>query len=264
MPNIFVTFKDYPTLTVGVKDTPLGQRYYNLVKYNYKQQFPCYRDRIKYTPEYMLELAKQAKQAFGWDWSFDQYDLTVTPQLHRDLERLLGQTGYADVPAKYDNLLTEMHYCLHIIQHPDIVHTRNGAMQIEWFNDCGFPLDPEFEFSTTINFGDIVFQNPYVGHPPAQIHNEQDYADLDSVCRFPDVVKPGIIIAVTNTHTIDKHVVLQEFTHHNADFVRRHTKQKILHYTGFPVIGHVVNTSDLHTIVNSPSTVELERIEFYE
>jgi hypothetical protein len=264
MPNLHITFRGYPTLTVDINNTELGRRYYNLVKANYSKQFPSYRDRIRYTPEYMLELAQQAKTAFGWQWSFDQYDLSITPQLHRDLERLLGETGFADIPAEYDNLLNELHYCLHIVQHPDIVRTRNGVMQIEWFNDDSFDLDSDFEFSTSIDFGDIVFQNPYVGHSPAQIYNEQDYSNLDSACRFPNRVKPGVVIAITNPHTIDRQAVLHEFERHNPAFVAQHTVEKILHYTGFPVIGRVLNINDLRTIVDAPDPIALELIEFDE
>lgn len=262
MPNLHVHFRNQPVLTIAVANTDLGHRYVNLVQDNYKRQFPTYRDRIRYTPEYMLELAQQAKSAFGWQWSFDHYDLSVTPQLHRDLERLLGETGFEDVPAKYDHLLNELHYCLHIVQHPDIVRTRQGVMQIEWFNDDGFYLDRDFEFSTTIKFGDVVFQNPYVGHSPAQIYNEQDYSNLESACRFPDRVKPGIVIAITNTHTIDPMTVLAEFQQHDPGFVLWHGTDTILHYTGFPVIGSVVNTDDLRIVVDAPDALELDRIEF--
>jgi hypothetical protein len=257
-----IEFSNSTVLKVNLAPTPLGADYQRLVHSNYNEKFPTYRDKIKYDSEYLLTLALQAKTAFGWDWDLPEYNLSVTPSLHRDLERLLGQTGFSNVPEEYDNLLHELHYCLHIVQHPDLVHTRIGQLQIEWFNDTGFMLPADFEFSTQIKFGDCLLQNPYVGHGPVQINNENDWESLDQVCKFHTFVKPGIVIYTGPNFEIDRNRILDKFKQHNPAFVKKHTEETILYYTGFPTIGQVENVHDLTQLVNDPLPINLTKIEF--
>ena len=124
-----VIFKDLPPLILNIADTTLGQQYKELVKKNYENEFPIFRDRAKYTIEYMLQLAREAKKKLGWDWSFDHYDIGITALLHKDIEQLVGN-GFGSVPAEIDNLLHELHYCLHVVQDPKH-KKRDGWLQIE-------------------------------------------------------------------------------------------------------------------------------------
>jgi hypothetical protein len=250
-------------LKIKVESTLLGAHYTDLVYKNYNESFPVYRDKIKYDTAYLMKLATEAKQAFGWDWELPEYNLTVTAALHKDLEQLLGTTGFEDVPAKYDALLHELHYCLHIVQHPSNVHTRIGNLQIEWFNDSGFPLPYNFEFKPNIKFGDCLLQNPYVGHGPVQIDNENDWEDLDQTCKFHTFVKPGIVVYTGPDYTIDKQTILDKFKQHNPAFVNKHTETTIQHYTGFPIIGHVTNIDSLTKLVEFPTAIELSKIVFF-
>jgi len=261
---ITICFNNLIKLNIDIESSMLGRNYVNLIRKNYNKSLPVYRDKIKYDSIYLLKLAQQAKDAFGWDWALPEYDLSVIPALHRDLEKLLSKTGFSNVPAKYDNLLHELHYCLHIVQHPDKVHTRIGNLQIEWFNDSGFPLPYDFEFKTELKFGDCLLQNPYVGHGPVQIDNENDWDSIDQTCRFHDFVKPGIVIYTGPNYTIDKQSILNKFNQHNPKFVNKHTEQTILHYTGVPVIGQVRNINDLINIVEYPVAIELTDITFDE
>lgn len=261
--HILTKFDNSIALRMDVAPTQLGADYMNLVHQNYTNAFPTYRDRIKYDSQYLLTLAQQAKQAFGWDWELPEYNLQVTPSLHRDLERLLGQTGFSSVPEKYDSLLHELHYCLHIVQHPAGVHTRIGQVQIEWFNDTGFALPADFEFQTQIRFGDCLLQNPYVGHGPVQINTENDWNSLDQVCKFHTWVKPGIVIYTGPDYEVNRSRILDKFKYHNPEFVEKHTEQTIMYYTGFPTIGRIANISDLTQLVNDPNPIELDNIEFY-
>lgn len=259
---ITISFSNSIDLRLSIQQSLLGDRYTNLVQENYLKEFPSYRDRIKYDSKYLRELAKQAKVAFGWNWELPEYDLTVTPTLHRDLERLLSETGFNNVPAEYDNLLHDLHYCLHIVQHPDEVNTRVGNLQIEWFNDNGFSLPADFEFQTQVKFGDCLFQNPYVGHSPVQIDNENDWDSLDQTCKFHTFVKPGIVIYTGPGYSISKEHILEKFKRHNPGFVKKHGESTILYYTGFPVIGTVINKDDLQILVDYPTPINLSRIEF--
>ena len=154
-----------------------------------------------------------------------------------------------------------MHYCLHIVQDPEQIGTRQGAFQLEWFNDSGFDLDTEFTFGTNKQFGDVEFLNPFVGHGPVQIHHENDYTNISQTCKFHDFIKAGLVIS-TYQHTIDRQTILDYFKQHAPDFVQLHGADKIMHYTGFPKIGRVVNLDQFRTLLESPGIIELESINF--
>lgn len=262
MPLIDLTFSNNITLHLNVSGTSIGNDYFNLVKQEYSKSFPSYRDRIKYTPHYLQQLAKQAKVAFGWEWDKDYYDLTIAPTLHKDLEILLGKTGFTNVPAEFDLLLSELHYCLHIVQTSYGINTRIGNLQVEWFSNSGFALDNKFVFHSELNFGDCVLQNPYVGHGPVQIFQEQDWENLTQTCKFHNFVKPGIVVFTGKQFSINKDNILNSFKQHDPEFVKSKTEEQILKYTGFPIIAKVLNLNDLTKLVNDPAVISLSNIKF--
>lgn len=261
MYKINLKFKNHPVLVLSIYDTPIGENFVKLLNNNYTTSLPVYRDRIKYNTKYMFELAHQAKKAFGWEWEIPDYDLAHTTLLHKDLERLLGTTGFQEVPEQYDHLLMEMHYCLHIIQDKESIGTRNGAFQLEWFNDTGFSLDNTFNFGTKKTFGDVELLNPFVGHGPVQIVHENDHTNIDQTCKFHNFVKPGLVIS-TYDHTIDREIILNYFQQHAEQFVKKHGVEKIKHYTGFPKIGYLDNPDDFKNLLIDSDVIELESMSF--
>ena len=255
-----VIFKYLPPLILNIADTTLGQQYKELVKKNYENEFPIFRDRAKYTIEYMLQLAREAKKKLGWDWSFDHYDIGITALLHKDIERLVGN-GFSSIPAELDNLIHELHYCLHVVQDPKH-KKRDGWLQIEWYNDSGFNLTGTDIFSHTMKFGDLRLQNPYVGHGPLQIFLEKDFTNIPQTCKFHNFVKPGINISLQDFNfPVNTDLILSQFKTHAPEFVEQHTEKTIKNYIGYPIIGNVSNLEDLHKVVNAP-LLELERIDF--
>jgi hypothetical protein len=260
--QILVTFQNHPALVIDIQSTNLGLRFIDLIKQNCQTYgLPSYRDRIKYTEQYMHTLAIRAQEAFGWQWDIPTYDLQSSIWLHKDLERLLGATDFSQVPQEYDELLMELHYCLHIVQDPGKVSTRQGAFQLEWFNDSGFDLDRDFEFGTVKRFGDVEFLNPWVGHSPTQIFFENDYINIPMTCKFHDRVKPGIVIS-TYEQKIDRLQVLDYFSTHAPEFVKLHSKEKIMHYTGYPCIGRVSNLDTFRQILTDPNEIKVNKLEF--
>lgn len=262
MPIITVKFKDFNPLSLAIDDTELGHCYTELVKSEYEKSFPVFRDPPKYTVDYMLQLARTAKESLGWEWSFDHYDIGITALLHKDIERLVGVTGFSNVPEELDNLIHELHYCLHMIQWNKPV-SRNGWLQIEWYNDSGFPLDGVEIFQPELKFGDVKLQNPFVGHGPLQMYMEQDFSNIPQTCKFHNFVKPGINISTNNFRAVDPQIILSLFKKHSPEFVAKHGEQKILDYTGYPVIGKVTNTDDLKLVTTAP-VLELEYLKFDE
>lgn len=264
MPIVDLKFINQPVLHLSIDDTETGKKYFNLVKENYKLQKPIFRDRIKYTVEYMHELAKEASEKLGWNWSSDTYTINNTALLHKDIEELLGTVGFDNVPAEYDNLLHELHYCLHIIQDNKEHERRDGWLQIEWYNDAGFDLDENFKFSSELKFGDIKLQNPWVGHGPLQIYLEKDFTKISQTCKFHNFVKPGINVVVGDFPTFtDIDSLIDEFQTHAPEFVNQHGVDQILHYTGYPIIGKVLNPDDLKIIVGA-EILEFKSLEFHD
>jgi hypothetical protein len=264
MAQIEIKFLNQPAILVAVDDTSTGRCYYELCHSNYLREPPMYRDRLKYTTEYMTHLADRAQQALGWHWDADTYGTDITAILHKDLERLLGQTGFDQVAQEHDELLHELHYCLHIIQFPVTVNTRQGNLQIEWFNDDGFDLPDDFEFSKTLQPGTLLLQNPHVGHGPIQMYRENDWTDVWSTCRFQDRVKPGIVISNSLPEQVNYKYILGLYEQHAPDFVRHHGRDKILHYTGHPVIGHVQDLELYQRVMSTDTVLELQEVCFHD
>lgn len=260
--KIQVTFYDQPAIEIAVNDTETGQLYYDLTKKQNEQQEPFYRDPLSYTPDYMIELARRASDAFGWNWLSDHYDTAVTAQLHKDLENYVGRLGFSQIPEEYDQLLYDLHHCLHAVQFGKTSPGRLDNLQIEWLTDTAVPLPASFEFAETSQYGDLILINPYVGHNPLQIYRENDYSSLATTCRFHDVVKPGIV--VTNFETCSKQTILEAFVEHAPEFVDQQGQDKILYYAGAAIIGRVMDIDVLDLVKHSADALVLDRVEFYD
>lgn len=264
---IIVQFKDHPELEIEIQDSDTGQQYYQLVKNNYQKEKPIYRDTLKFTPEYLKKLSLQARDAFGWNWDdVDDFASGIAPQLHKDLEILLAN-GFQNVPEEHDDLIHDLHYGLHLVQHGQ--HTgagpsgRTSWLQIEWYNDQGFDLPSDFVFKDHLEVGDVRLQNPFVGHGPWQMWVEQDFINITQTCKFHDFVKPGITIShqpIKRFTQFDD--LVKKFQQHDPEFVMTHGIDKIRRYTGHPVIGRVKNIDDLLSIAASPEFLELESLGF--
>jgi hypothetical protein len=261
--KILVKFHDQPAIEIAVDDTETGRLYFDLTQRQNEQQPPFYRDTAVYTAEYMVELAYRAKDAFNWDWFSDQYDISITAQLHKDLENSVGQLGFDQIPEQYDELLYDLHHCLHAIQFGKTTQRRVDNFQIEWLVDDFLPLPDSFEFKEYSNYGDLILINPYVGHNPLQIYRENDFTSLATTCRFHDIIKPGIVIT-TGDPRLTKDDILAKFIEHDSEFVQLHGADKIKYYAGTAVIGHVVDIDILNQVTQSANTLVLDQIEFYE
>ena len=260
--KIVVNFVGQPAIEIIVNDTETGRLYFDLTREQNKQQTPFYRDTALYTPEFMIKLAHQAKDAFGWDWFSDDYNTSVTAQLHKDLENSVGRLGFNQIPEQYDNLLYDLHHCLHAIQFGKVQSGRFDNFQIEWLTDTAVPLPKSFEFTEVINYGDLILINPYVGHNPLQIYIENDFTSLATTCRFHDVIKPGIVL--TRPSNMTKDAILAKFVKQDPAFVRQHGADKIRYYAGTPVIGQAVDLNILARVIESPDKLVLDWVEFYD
>lgn len=262
MPSIYVKFKGFNPIHCAVDDTALGNKYVNLVKANYKKSSPVFRDREIYTEEYMRSLSEKAAKLLGWQWESNQYSLDITAKLHKDLETTLGSSGgFDNVAEDVDEIIHELHQCLHAIQNGKRIR-RDGWLQIEWYNDSGFKLPDTSTFKRDLAFGDLRLQNPYVGHGPLQLFLEKDFSNISQTCKFHDFVKPGINISVTDIFCpVSNRQIVDTIKHHCPEFVELHGEDTVMSYIGHPVIGRVTNPDDLADLVNA-KTLDLEFLDF--
>lgn len=257
-----IFFKDLPVLTAELEDSVTGKNYYNLLYKNYNSQMPILRDPAKYTVEYMSSLVKQANHKLGWNWDYKAGDHEVAARLHKDIEVLL-EKGFDSIPADCDELVHEIHQCLHLLNEGrNHSVLRQDWLQIEWYNDNTIPIDDSFKFQDSTTFGDIKLQYPFVGASPLQLYIEKDYQKISQTCKFHSVIRPGINIVINNFKKFTEHQKLLDDIKKNDDtFYHLHGPEKILRYTGYPVIGKVTNLDDLMYIVKQP-ILEFEKIEF--
>ena len=251
-----ITFCNNDPLVCEIDDTDLGRRYYSLLRTQYEQDpNAIFRDPQRYTLDYFKSLVSQAHTQLGWDWHRDHYDLATTTLLHKDIEQYLAR-GFENIPAEHDHILHELHFALHAIESGS---QRNSWLQIEWFNNAGFGISAdEFPAKLSLEFGDLRLQNPYVGHHPLYLYQQNDHINVAQTCRFHDFVKPGINVVIDRNHDTEfnwERYLTWFKTYSNI------AQDQLVKFTGHPVIGRVLNKYDLETVVSTP-VLEFLRLDF--
>lgn len=260
MSDLKIKFRNHPELLVELRPGLAVQKYKTLIQQSLATGSPIYRDPNRYNIKYLRTLAQKAKNILGWEWVKDRYELADTVQMHKDLEQYLAN-GFANIPEEYDDLMHELHFCLHKIEGGEI--GRGQWIQIEWFNDLGFSITPDdIDFKLTLDFGDIRLQNPYVGHTPLMVYGQNDYTNIHQTCRFHDLARPGINIIIESWQpagdfTLKKYT--DWFKNMAPTFVHEHGVDKILSFTGHPVVGRILNLEDLARVCASP-LLDLESV----
>lgn len=262
MSDLTVIFRNQPPIYIKLYNTTAARHWRKLFVQQYQQKFPLFRDMKKYNSQYLEELVNQANKTCGWNFATKIQSLQDTVDLHKHIEVTLAN-GYQNIPSDWEHLLDELHFALHSTQQKNIFNklNRGNFLQIEWFNDEYVPLPDDFVFQTTHQFGNLRLQNAYVGHPPLKVFNENDYANVFQTCRFHDRIKSGLnIIIDSSTPLIDTETYMQWWNTHAPEFVQHHGWDKIMYYTGHPIIGQVVNTNDLDKIATCPNILELQEV----
>jgi hypothetical protein len=185
--------------------------------------------------------------------------------MHEDLEKILNDEGdFSTIPSHLDHLIHELHYCLHRMQFKD-KPSRTGYFQVEWFNNDYIPLPNDFSFTTNLSFGDIILQNPFVGHNPIRVYKDNDFDDIDRTCRLPTRIKSGIVIyTIKGSMNYDFDHYKNWWLTHGKSIVDAVGFNEILKFTGEGKIGEVVNKDLLLSIINDENVLEFEKLEFIE
>jgi hypothetical protein len=294
MPDLSIYFKDFPPLLVQLDNNKVAHQWKKLFVDNYSQQMPIFRSgNKKYTLAYLNKLVAEANKKLHWNYSTNIASADDTVKLHKNIEQICSD-GFKSIPSEYDNLIHEMHFCIHAVEssgtlapvtytNPTVTTTPvnkvqtsvpttpvnkvqtsvpTSFLQIEWFNDDGFALDKSFKFKLNMEVGDIKLQNPFVGHGPLQIYRYNDWLNVFQTCHFHDFVRPGINLLTKvrdNTDILDGSY--EEWWQTNAtEFVSQHGMEKIWHYTGHPVIGRTLNVSDVIAVSNHREDLVFEKV----
>ena len=267
MSRILLKFVNQPVLILKINDNDVCNNWLQLVRSNiYRNGIPVFRDPRRYTKNYLAHLIDLANEKFSWDFVNQINSLADTTTLHKHIETSLAD-GFACTSEEHDDLFHELHYALHCVERYNFnISTGISDIQVEWYNNDGYPLDETFNHQLTLNFGDIKLQNPYVGHIPYQIWQQRDTSNVAQTCRFHDFVRPGFFINTkTNesNHTSDFSIgeYISWWKTNAPAFVEEKTIDRILHYTGHAVIGHVENLDDLQQVASSQNLLEFEDME---
>lgn len=258
-----IIFRDCPSLELDIDDTPVARRWRDLFVSNVQRQpRPVFRDPNRYSPEYLSELAAQANKELGWTWNTQDLSIGNTTLMHKDIEDFLAK-GFTAIPAQYDELLTEIHFCLHVVQS----ETRRGSwLQIEWFNDDCAPISAdEYPAKIGLEFGDLRLLNPYVGHIPTMLYNQHDHTNVAQTCKFHDLIRPGICFVVIQhkgytADTFPWNQYLDWFRRHAPDWLEQQGEDNLIKFTGDPVIGRIKNLNDLEYCLQLPY-LDIDRVE---
>jgi hypothetical protein len=257
-----IQFRDCPPLVLDVDDTPVANRWRKLFTDNVlKQPTPIFRDPQRYNLDRLRSLALEANQRLGWQWNLSDLGTASTTTMHKDIEQFLSQ-GFEHIPAEFDELMTEIHFCLHAIEGGS---RRSSWLQVEWFNDDGIPMSAdEYPAKLGMEFGDLRLLNPYVGHHPLLVYHQRDSANIAQTCRFHDLIRPGICFVVDPASAVytrlDWDAYLDWFWQHAPDWVAYHGVETLKKFTGDPVIGRIRNLKDLEYCLSLPY-LEIDRIE---
>ena len=127
-----IIFKDCEPLDIVLDDTPLAQRWADIVRENYRRDpSPIFRDPQRYTYEYFKQLATKAKHQLGWNWNIQDLSLASTTFMHKDIESFLAN-GFSSIPEEFDDLLHEIHFCLHAVESGS---KRNSWLELRFRNE---------------------------------------------------------------------------------------------------------------------------------
>jgi hypothetical protein len=263
MLDLTVIFHKQPPIHIELYNTTAATQWKQLFTENYQRQFPLFRDMQKCSWENLEQLIEQANQLCGWNFQSSIQSIQDTTALHKHLEITLAR-GFEHVPAAWDNVLHELHLALHKIEMGGLSRTphRGTYLQLEWFNNDFVSLPEDFEFAHTVEFGSIAMQNAYVGHSPRMIYDQNDHVDVFQTCRFHDRIKPGvrIITVQSNPRPLNQEHYRTWWHRHAPEFVAHHGWDQIMYYTGYPLIGQVLNVDDLAQLIQCTEVLELQQV----
>ena len=251
-------FQNFDVLQLKIKSTETAKTFFNFFQRHLKKDLPQCRDPLDYDWSMFQTLVDKVVRDLGWRWVYTDIKQADLVSWHKDLELCLEKTGEMDnIPVEHHQLIIDAHYCLHRVQSLQQYRNSREKIQIEWFTPDRRFVPEDADYKRDIGFGDVVLQNPYVGHDPVTCYFQDDYKNISRTCAFHDIMTPGFFIQFKNSDwsTRIENDYKNWFQTKCADFVKKVGMDTILKYTGYPVVGKVTNLDTLQKIQNASELI---------
>jgi hypothetical protein len=186
---------------------------------------------------------QEANKKFGFDWPTNPTTQNEYNQMHKDIET---------APKHKADLLQSIHNHLHVREAGD-----NGASQIQfcWTESLGqfykkkpvlidMPEDAE-PFSKKLKYGDVFLGFPHIGKSPEVCMLQNDNSNLPQTCRLHNKIVCDILISLVDRICDTDEQLL---SWHGTNEITMFTKEKMLKYNGWAIIGEVINKDDIVNI----------------
>lgn len=183
----------------------------------------------------------EANDLFGFNWPLYPNTQQEFNKMHKDIET---------APKDKADVIQSVHNQLHVME------SGGGVSQIQfaWNKSLGqfFKRKPVFKempknaepFAKQISLGDVFLGYPHVGKSPESCMLHNDNENLLQTCRLHDRISPDIVIRIAEgTQYCDTDKKLEKWYDDNK--INIFSKQDMLKYNGWPVIGTVVNKKAL-------------------
>jgi len=199
-------------------------------------------DDAEISQETFTAQIKKANSLFGFDWPVNPATQEDYNKMHKDIET---------APKDKADIIQSIHHKLHVRESGG---NRPSQIQIAWTKSLGqfyrkkaifkeMPADAE-PFAKQIKFGEVFLGYPHVGKSPESCMLHEDNRQLEQTCRLHNRIGTDIIIRIApGTHYCNTDKKLEQWYDKNK--IDMFSKEDMLKYNGWSVIGEVVNKDEL-------------------
>ena len=194
-------------------------------------------------------LRHECDQMFGWNWSSMPLTQENFNLMHKDIEALkIGN----DRMEGANHPLHELHTLLHSLEGLDLHNlpklSRN-YLKFRSYHSDRLPITDLSVFQRIANSGSVILDYPYVGRSPLETAKYKDESDLLITCIPAFEACAGFMINIDKFFVRDSQIkLLTDWLDNNGrPIADKYGRQKIIDTMGHPVVGQVINVSDLES-----------------
>lgn len=256
--KINLGFNNEYNITVDLQDTPTVETFLQLHK-ELGNPPDRINNRVGINLQTFAEDCRKAKEILGFNWDLELCNQDNYNLMHKDLERVYMETGFAGFSRETVDLLTDIHTSLHVIESqadPEKGETDRFDIQMMWVtNNIRKPFPEKIKFSRTLNYGDVYLVYPYVGKDPLTCLYNNDNDSLSMTCKIHNMVGNDFRVSLAPTpqrpwtpgiHIADYDAALTEWYYkHHDQTASLFTLEEVLDTCGWYIIGHVDQYAEL-------------------
>ena len=185
---------------------------------------------------------QKANNLFGFNWPLYPNTQKEFNRMHKDIET---------TPKDKADIVQSIHNQLHVME---AGFSKASQIQFAWNKSLGqffkkkavFRIMPKIAepFVKQIKFGDVFLGYPHVGKSPESCMLHHDNVNLEQTCRLHDRIVPDILVRIApGIQFCNTDKQLLEWYDKNG--IKMFTKQEMVKYNGWAVIGSVINKDAL-------------------